>query len=717
VSPRAAKAAPAAKRPAKRRTPAPAAPPAATPPLFLGLQRVLALLAAPSAATRRELHALLLREALLACGCRDGSRLLGRPDNLRLEAVQGLSSEIWADDDMATQDSAVSECLFQGKAIRRPGPFGETLAVPLPGADGPLGVLWISQEADFTGQQEEAAAAAATTLGALLSSLREQSLRGQAEQRLAAIINAGAAVQKDHDLEHVLDRIIREAEALLDAEASAVFLLDGADGGLRAPVATGAAGERLRDLRLAPGEGIAGWVLKEGKPALVADAKTDPRFAVRVDKATSQSTRSVVAVPINLDGRVLGVLECINRRSGGSFQDEDLPALQALALLAGVAIENARVVEALVERGRRLDVAVARASVEANESRKRLESVLFAMEDAVLAADENGVTTLLNRAAQFLTFGLTGKDALGRPLAELFPGKLFSDGLAEVRGSLNPLTLETELGPADARHVYAVVLAPIKDLEGYLTGIVLVLRDITRFRELERMKTAFLNTVSHELRTPITSIRAFSELMTRPGADGEKTLEWARVINVESERLNRLVDDLLDVSRMESGKKLSVVRKQTALRPLFERALAMQSGSAGTHPIRLQFNDDLTLAEIDPDRIQQVVMNLLSNAVKYSPEGGAIELKVDFAPPAHLRVEVCDHGMGMKEEDRSHIFEKFYRVEGSHMSGIRGTGLGLSISKYLVEAHGGRIGVESAPGKGSTFWFELPLFSGEAGPA
>jgi two-component system phosphate regulon sensor histidine kinase PhoR len=372
------------------------------------------------------------------------------------------------------------------------------------------------------------------------------------------------------------------------------------------------------------------------------------------------------------------------------------------------------VVETLFERGRRLEAELAQASLEANESRRRLEGVLFAMEDAVLAADENGLVTLLNRAAQFLSFGLTGADAVGRPLPELFPGAAFLKAMASVREWLAPSNAEIDLGPVDGRRTYAVVIAPIRDLEGYLTGFVVVLRDITRFRELERMKTAFLNTVSHELRTPITSIRAFSELMAKQDADPVKAREWSRVINEESERLNRLVDDLLDVSRIESGKKLSVVRKATPLKPLFERALAMQSGTTATHPIRFSFNEDLTLAEVDPDRIQQVVMNLLSNAIKYSPEGGHVELRVDFAPPAHLRVEVQDHGLGMKEDDRAHVFEKFFRVEGAHMSGIRGTGLGLSISKYLVEAHGGRIGVDSELSQGSTFWFELPLFSGSA---
>ena len=454
---------------------------------------------------------------------------------------------------------------------------------------------------------------------------------------------------------------------------------------------------------------MAGWVAEHGEPARVDHAHADPRFARRVDDATQASTRSLMAVPIQVEGRSLGVLEVINKRGVGGFRAHEVEPLQALALLAGAAIENTRLLEALDQRTRLLDAEVARASVDANQSRKRLEGVLFAMEDAVIAADGNGLATLLNRSAQFLTYALTGLEAQGRPLADLLPHPAFAAALQDVRGSGSSLTVELELGPEG--RAYACVLAPIKDLEGYLTGFVVVLRDITRFRELERMKSAFLNTVSHELRTPITSIRAFSELMRRPGADPGKVREWSAVINEESERLNRLIDDLLDVSRLESGKQLSVVKRNVELAPLLERCVALFADQSQNHPLNVRLNPDLTLAELDPDRIEQVLSNLVSNAIKYSPQGGPVELSVEFLPPESMRVEVRDHGLGLKPEDQVHLFQKFYRVEGEHLQGIRGTGLGLSITKYLVEAHGGRIGVRSALGKGSTFWFEMPLFA------
>ena len=684
---------------------------------FEAFGRMLAFLEDPGAGNRRGFYGILLNEVMAAAGCEQGSLLLVAPSGqelqLRLEAVHGLASEVWAGENGAAADSAAGKALALNAPVLSQGAFGASLALPLQWRGEAVGAVLLSRERPFDGAEVQAAAASASGLAQVLKAFQSLAQRRRTDQQLASIINASVALQGGQDQAAVLDRIIREAEVLLDAEAASVFLLD-PDGGLRAPVATGPGGERLQELRLAPGEGIAGWVVANGAPAVVSDVQRDGRFARRVDRATSQSTRSVLAVPIVLEGRTLGVLEVINKRGGGVFRDDEAPALGALALLAGAAIESSSRVAGLSERARRLDAEVARATLAANEARNRLESVLFAMDDAVLAADENGLATLLNRTAQFMAMQSSPLEPLGRSLEELLPAPAFAHAMREVRSSGESRSVEIDLGREPLRS-YAVVLAPIRDLEGYLTGFVVVLRDITRFRELERMKTSFLNTVSHELRTPITSIRAFSELMARADAEPAKVREWSAVINEESERLNRLVDDLLDVSRIESGKKLSVVKRPVELRPLVERVAALFHAQAQAHPISLALNEDLTHAELDPDRIEQVLTNLVSNAIKYSPQGGSVEVCMDFLPPGSLRFEVADHGVGLKEEDRLHMFEKFYRVEGAQLTGIRGTGLGLAISKYLVEAHGGRIGVESRPGEGSTFWFELPLFS--AGPA
>ena len=681
---------------------------------FDAFGRMLAFLEEPSAAHRRDFYGLLLQELMLAAGCVEGSLLLawppGQAESLRLEAVQGLAAEVWAGESGAAQDSSAAEALRTLKPVKRKGAFGHSLALPLVYKGQPLGAAMLSHEHAFDAPVTAAAVQVTLGMARVLKAFQDLQLRRKQDRQLQAIISAGAAVQRDHDLERVLDRIAREAEALLEAEAASVFLLE-PDGSLRAPVATGPGGARLRDLRLAPGEGVVGWVAAHGEAARVRDVDRDPRFTRRVDKATQGVTRSLLAVPMQIEGRTLGVLEVMNKHGQGGFTPDEEAPLQALALLAAVAIENAQSMGLLSQRAQRLDQEVARASLEANESRVRLESVLFAMGDAVIAADENGLVTLVNRAAQFLAFGLGQAEPLGQPLSALLPSPAFDKALTDVRSSADAITVELELGPPNALQAFACIVTPSKDLEGYLTGLVVVLRDITRTRELERMKTAFLNTVSHELRTPITSIRAFSELMLRKEADAAKVREWSAVINEEAERLNRLIDDLLDVSRLEAGKQLTVAKQPVELAPLLERFWTLFAAQESNHPLALSLNPDLTIAELDPDRFIQILTNLVSNAIKYSPDGGPVELSVDFAPPQSLRVEVRDHGLGLSAADQTHLFEKFYRVEGAHLQGIRGTGLGLSITKYLVEAHGGRIGVASQVGKGSTFWFEMPLFA------
>jgi two-component system phosphate regulon sensor histidine kinase PhoR len=681
---------------------------------FDAFERMLAFLDDPSAGNRRGFYGLLLKELMQATACTEGSLLLtwpaGQADALRLEAVHGISAEVWAGESGAPQGSAAAEALRTMKPVHRKGAFGHSLALPLAYQGRPLGAAMLSHEHAFSAADAAAGAKVALGMGRVLKAFQDLQSRRRQDRQLQAIISAGAAVQRFHDLEPVLDRIAREAEALVEAEGASVFLLQ-PDGSMVAPVATGAGGARLKDLRLAPGEGVVGWVAAHGETARVQEADQDPRFTRRVDQATQAVTRSLLAVPMQLEGRVLGVLEVVNKRGHGGFNlDEEAP-LQALALLAAVAIENAQRMGALAQRANRLDQEVARASLEASESRARLESVLFAMGDAVIAADENGLVTLVNRAAQFLAFGLGLADPMGQPLTSMLPAPAFEKALADVRSRSEAATVELELGAEGAFKAFACIVTPSKDLDGYLTGLVVVLRDITRTRELERMKTAFLNTVSHELRTPITSIRAFSELMLRKEADAAKVHEWSGVINEEAERLNRLIDDLLDVSRLEAGKQLTIAKRPVELAPLLERFWTLFAAQESNHPLALSLNPDLTLAELDPDRFIQILTNLVSNAIKYSPDGGPVELSVDFAPPQSLRVEVRDHGLGLSADDKAHLFEKFYRVEGAHMQGIRGTGLGLSITKYLVEAHGGRIGVISEKGKGSTFWFEIPLFA------
>ena len=228
-----------------------------------------------------------------------------------------------------------------------------------------------------------------------------------------------------------------------------------------------------------------------------------------------------------------------------------------------------------------------------------------------------------------------------------------------------------------------------------------------RLKELDRMKSEFLSTAAHELRTPLTSIVGFSEILLKRKLDEERSNRFLRIINEESVSLAGLINDLLDVSRIESGKGFKIKKAPTDLRGIILENVDLFKSQTDKHTFKVDVPDGLAKIELDKDKIDQVMENLLSNAVKFSPQGGKITVSLKKEDKL-VKISVTDTGMGIPEKDLPHIFEKFYRVEAASIQAITGTGLGLGIVKYIVESHGGKISVESEVGKGSTFSFTLP---------
>jgi signal transduction histidine kinase len=226
-----------------------------------------------------------------------------------------------------------------------------------------------------------------------------------------------------------------------------------------------------------------------------------------------------------------------------------------------------------------------------------------------------------------------------------------------------------------------------------------------RLRESEHAKTELINTVSHELRTPLASILGFADVLLRRTEFGDDERRFLDLIRVESQRLATLLNDLLDVQRIEQG-QIDLVRRWIDLNELVETQVALYSAQSERHEVEVHVPPEPTPVYADPGRLAQVIGNLLSNAIKYSPEGGPVAAEVipsaDFA-----RVEVADHGLGIGAEHQARIFTKFFRGEAARL-GIRGTGLGLALARQIVAAHGGRIGFLSTEGAGSTFWIEIP---------
>jgi signal transduction histidine kinase len=235
--------------------------------------------------------------------------------------------------------------------------------------------------------------------------------------------------------------------------------------------------------------------------------------------------------------------------------------------------------------------------------------------------------------------------------------------------------------------------------------------EVRAIRQLDLLKTQFISQVSHELRSPLTPIIGYSEILSMDDYPPAQVHEMAVEINRAAEHMQRLVEDLLDLSRIEAG-RLRLQPQALDLEDLLRSAARDTARTSSRHNVRVDLPAFLPTIQADRVRVRQVLDNLLSNAVKYSPDGGTVIIQAT-GHEGEVRIAVSDQGPGIPLEKQPRLFEAFYRVDGELSKKVRGTGLGLAISRHLVELHGGRIWVESQVGRGSTFAFALPI----AGPS
>lgn len=293
-----------------------------------------------------------------------------------------------------------------------------------------------------------------------------------------------------------------------------------------------------------------------------------------------------------------------------------------------------------------------------------------------------------------------------------------------IKGAVNAQQIEAELKELDytsnefytaeleyeqPQHRYFRISSyPCRASDGQALGRILLFRDITRFKEIDKLKSELISTVSHELRTPMSSIMGFSELLLTRELSPERTKQYIQVINEQAERLTRLINDFLDIQRMENGKQV-FEKQKVDFRQVLNQVLELFKKPDETQQIFLQvdLNDSLYVLG-DQDKLLQVMSNLLSNAIKYSPQSGLISITATVQAGT-LQIDVTDHGLGIPKEALPQLFSKFFRVDNDDRRKIGGTGLGLAICKEIIEAHNGKIWAESTYGEGTTFKFTLPL--------
>lgn len=351
------------------------------------------------------------------------------------------------------------------------------------------------------------------------------------------------------------------------------------------------------------------------------------------------------------------------------------------------------------------------------EENEKLGSILSNMSDGVIAADENGKVIVWNRRSLEM---LDVKTCEGCSLSDLL-------GMSEqklhelLQGREQTVILSREMEdeePDDAEGILRVTFTSIHRRDKGITGTIAVLQDVTEQEKLEQSRRQFVANVSHELRTPLTTIKSYAEALNDGALDERELSErFVGVIRNETERMIRLVTDLLHLSRLDSN-QAPLRRRQTNIHDMLDEVADRFSFQLRQKSILASIRvNDLSSAWIDRDQIDQVLDNLMSNAIKYTLDGGMIELSAQKQDTAAIAISVKDTGIGIPKKDLMRIFDRFYRVDKARSRNMGGTGLGLSIAREIVKAHGGTISLKSELNEGTTVTFTLPALQEEGEPA
>jgi signal transduction histidine kinase len=342
-------------------------------------------------------------------------------------------------------------------------------------------------------------------------------------------------------------------------------------------------------------------------------------------------------------------------------------------------------------------------------------AVLEASTDGIALVDDVGRALMTNQRMRELARELLGdRNAVG--LERVVAGRL-----TDPQGWLQDLQVldvdhESELSGeyslAGGSRSFSRYVAPVRDPQGEWIGRLVMLRETTAVRAAERAKSELMSTVSHELRTPLASIYGYAELLAHRLPEGQHR-QFAEIIHRQADRLAALIGDFLDLQRLEQG-TVTFVSAPVDIGELLEEQAELFRAQSARHQLDVRLPDGPVKALGDRDRLAQVMANLLSNAIKYSPDGGCVTVEA-AANGSKVTVSVRDEGIGIPADQQAHVFEKFFRAETPEARAIGGTGLGLALCRELVEAHGGRIGFESQPGCGSTFWFTLAAARAQSG--
>jgi len=516
--------------------------------------------------------------------------------------------------------------------------------------------------------------------------------RGRGSKSRKGVTQAAPAAEMDFQAK--LRAILSNAVDALGGSAGIIALWDegerrfveGASYGLESRVV-----DRLRPL------------LREAIPDLAASRQSFDRLSrfapdLRVPAATTEQVQDpIIALPLEIAGKTIGLIYVLRPYLADSFSSGDQRMLSAFADQVAISVQNARL------------------ALQLAEERYKIESILESSGDGIMTIDPQRRILAFNTGMERLT-GWKKEEAVGGYCFQVLRLRdsqgvdICQTKCPLARGGEGFINLDGIIATKDDQRVdvgmtYSVARSP----SGDLLPTVINVRDISRLRQIENLRSTLLATVSHELQTPISIIKAYASTLARSDARWSKRTirDKLQAIEEESDRLSELVSKLLYTSRLETG-DFSLNKLLLDLPKEAHKVAKRFAELTELHKVEVDFPPELPPVLADPEKIVEVLTNLVENAVKFSPQGGTITIKGETSGDEVL-VTVADEGIGIPLCDQERVFEHFYKVEDSSARPSQGTGLGLYICKTLIKAHGGQITVDSEMGKGSRFTFSLPI--------
>ena len=540
----------------------------------------------------------------------------------------------------------------------------------------------------FTGEHVALVQAIADQAGIAVLNARLYTESQRHADVMTSLADSAAGISVSLNLEDVFSAILQQIILALNVQAVELTLADPQSGRLERKAGRGwgryHSGEKAPHIE----SGVSAWVVWHDEALLLSEPGKDERFDARYDQPKGLNTQSILCAPIHYHGKVIGTLEAINP-SAGSFDNGSLLILSGIANLAGTAIRHAQLYEQL------------------QAAHQRYQDLFEDSIDPILITNWQGKIVEANRKAVLVSdYAKTALHAMSIERIHAIDQNLVGEGFSQLRSG-KTISYESILRTAGGHEMPILVYVRQIQTEE-ISGLQWILRDITEQKKLDTLKDDLTSMIYHDLRSPLANVVSSLDLLdTMLPADEAATRSLLEISKRSTERIQRMTDSLLDMSLLQAGQPIGKRNQVNATDLIYEAVEAIVSTiNNKNQSISYKVSGNLPSMMVDQDMIRRVVTNLLENASKYSPAGCNIEVGAHRQDDL-VCIWVQDHGPGIPASEHERIFDKFTRLKTE--SGPKGLGIGLAYCRLAVQAHGGRIWVESELGVGSRFEFTLPI--------